>query len=79
MISKQGKSDLRYALYQAAWIATTRNKDFKIYYAKQLQRREKEKGIKTKRLVKLSAKLLIVAWTLMKNREVFDIKYLNQA
>ena len=79
VISKQGKADLRYALYQAAWIATTRNKDFMAYYAKQLQGREKEKGIKTKRWVKLSAKLLVVAWTLMKNREVFDIKYLKQA
>ena len=78
VISKQGKADLRYALYQAAWIATTRNKDFKAYYAKQLQGREKEKGIKTKRWVKLSAKLLVIAWTLMKNREVFDIKYLKQ-
>jgi hypothetical protein len=66
-------------LYQAAWIATTRNKDFKAYFAKQLQGREKEKGIKTKRWVKLSAKLLVIAWTLMKNREVFDIKYLQQA
>ena len=40
---------------------------------------EKEKGIKTKRYVKLSAKLLVTAWTLMKNQEVFDIKYLTQA
>jgi transposase len=79
IISKQGKADLRYALYQAAWIATTRNKDFMAYYAKQLQGREKEQGIKTKRWVKLSAKLLIMAWTLMKNREVFDIKHLKQA
>lgn len=79
VISKQGKADLRYALYQAAWIATTRNKDFKSYYAKQLHGREKEKGIKTKRWVKLSAKLLVIAWTLIKNREVFDIKYLKQA
>ena len=79
VISKQGKADLRYALYQAAWIATTRNKDFIAYYAKQLQGREKEKGIKTKRWVKLSAKLLTIAWTLMKNQEVFDIKHLKQA
>jgi len=78
VISKQGKADLRYALYQAAWIATTRNKDFMVYYARQLQGREKEQGIKTKRWVKISAKLLIVAWTLMKNREVFDIKHLKK-
>jgi transposase len=49
------------------------------YFAKQLQGREKEQGIKTKRWVKLSAKLLIIAWTLMKKQEAFDIKYLNQA
>ena len=79
VISKQGKGDLRYALYQAAFIAASRNKDFMFYFAKQLQGREKEKGIKTKRYVKLAAKLLVVAWTLMKKREVFDIKYLHQA
>jgi transposase len=79
IISKQGKTDLRYALYQAAMVASTRNKDFMAYYAQQLQGREKEKGIKTKRRVKLSAKLLIIAWTLMKKQEAFDIRYLNQA
>lgn len=63
MISKQGKADLRYALYQAAFIASTRNKDFIFYFAKQLQGREKERGIKTKRFVKLAAKLLVIAWT----------------
>jgi transposase len=78
VISKQGKADLRYALYQAAWIATTRNKNFMAYFAEQLQGREKEKGIKTKRWVKLSAKLLIIAWTLMKKQEAFDIRYLSQ-
>ena len=79
VISKQGKADLRYALYQAAFIAATRHKDFVFYFAKQLQGREKEKGIKTKRYVKLAAKFLVIAWTLMKKQEVFDIKYLNQA
>ncbi|HLZ19547.1 MAG TPA: IS110 family transposase [Smithellaceae bacterium] len=79
VISKQGKADLRYALYQAAFIAASRNKDFMFYFARQLQGREKEKGIKTKRWVKLSAKLLIVAWTLMKKQEAFNIKHLNPA
>jgi transposase len=78
VISKQGKADLRYALYQAARIAATRNKDFMAYYARQLQGREKEQGIKTKRWVKLSAKLLVIAWTLMKKQEAFDIRHLNQ-
>jgi transposase len=78
IISKQGKADLRYALYQAALVAATRNKNFMQYYTRQLQGREKEQGIKTKRWVKLSAKLLIIAWTLMKKREAFDFRYLNQ-
>jgi len=78
LISKQGKADLRYALYQAAFITASRHKGFMFYFAKQLQGREKEKGIKAKRYVKLSAKLLVIAWTLMKNQEAFDIQYLNQ-
>jgi hypothetical protein len=39
--------------------------------------RAKEKGIATNRRVKLAAKLLIIAWTLMKKKECFDPKYLN--
>jgi transposase len=78
VISKQGKADLRYALHQAAKIATTRNKDFMAYHAQQLKGREKEPGIKTKRRVKLSAKFLVIAWTLMKKQEAFDIRYLKQ-
>ena len=77
VISKKGKADLRYALYQAAFIASTRNKEFKSYYAQQLAGREKEKGINTKRKVKLAAKLLVIAWTIMKKKEPFDFYYLN--
>ena len=76
-ISKRGKSDLRYALYQAAYIASTKNRDFMLYYTSKLQGRQKEKGIHTKRLVKLSAKMLLMAWTLMKKKEAFDPAYLN--
>jgi len=39
--------------------------------------REKEKGIKIKMRVKLAAKMLIIAWTLMKKKESFDPDYLN--
>ena len=78
IISKQGKADLRYALYQAAFIASTRTLDFMRYYTQQLQGREKEPGIKTKRWVKLSAKLLVIAWTLMKKQESFNPRYFNQ-
>jgi transposase len=76
-ISKRGKADLRYALYQAAFIASTRNQDFMRYYMRKLSGREKEKGIHTKRIVKLSAKMLLIAWTLMKKKEAFDPGYLN--
>jgi transposase len=78
VISKKGKADLRYALYQAAFIASTRNKEFKRYYTQQLAGREKEKGIHTKRKVKLAAKLLVIAWTIMKKREPFDFYYFTQ-
>jgi len=72
VISKRGKSGLRYALYQAALIASTRNGPFSSWYINQLKGREKEKGIKTKMRVKLAAKLLIIAWTLMKKKEEFN-------
>jgi hypothetical protein len=38
------ESRSRHALYQAALIASTRNKEFQRYYAQQLAGREKEKG-----------------------------------
>jgi transposase len=76
-ISKRGKADLRYALYQAALIASTKNQDFMRYYTRKLRGREKEKGIHTKMWVKLSAKMLLIAWTLMKKKEAFDPAYLN--
>ena len=76
-ISKRGKADLRYALYQAALIASTKNQDFMRYYARKLEGRQKEKGIQTKMWVKLSAKMLLIAWTLMKKKEAFDPAYLK--
>ncbi len=76
-ISKRGKSDLRYALYQAAFIASTKNQDFMRYYTSKIRGREKEKGIQRKMMVKLSAKMLLIAWTLMKKKEGFDPAYLN--
>ena len=35
------------------------------------------RGISTKMRVKLAAKMLIIAWTLMKKNEVFDPAYLS--
>lgn len=77
VLSKKGKADLRYALYQAALIASVRNRYFIIYYTTTLRGREKEKGIRTKMRVKLAAKLLIIAWTLMKRKEPFNPEYLK--
>jgi len=71
VLSKKGKAHLRYALYQAAMIASTRNQYFIMYFTNKLRGREREKGIRTKMRVKLAAKLLIIAWTLMKKKEVF--------
>jgi transposase len=76
-ISKRGKADLRYALYQAALIASTRNQDFMRYYTRKLLGREREKGIHLKLRVKLSAKMLLIAWALMKKKEAFNPAYLN--
>lgn len=77
VISKKGKADLRYALYQAALIASIKNRNFIAYYTNKLKGREREKGIKIKMRVKLSAKLLIIAWTLMKKKELFNPDYLK--
>jgi len=72
VISKKGKPDLRYALYQAALIASVRNLAFMAYCAPNLRGRGKERGIGTKLRVKWAAKLLLIAWTLMKKKEAFD-------
>ena len=78
VISKKGSSALRYALYQAALVASTRNGYFINYYTNLLRGREREQGIKTKMRVKLAAKMLIIAWTLMKKKEPFNPNYLNK-
>jgi len=75
-ISKKGKAELRYGLYHAANIASSRVKDFIIYFNLKVDPRKKEKGIKTKMRVKLSGKMLIIAWTLMKKKVKFDSNFL---
>jgi transposase len=77
VISRKGKTDLRYALYQAALITSIRDRHFIVYFTNRLRGREKEPGIKTKMRVKLAAKLLIIAWTLMKKKEPFNPDYLK--
>lgn len=77
VLSKKGKAEIRYALYQAALVASSRDKHFVAYFTNQLRGREKEKGIKTKKRVKLAAKMLMIAWTLMKKQQRFDPAYLG--
>lgn len=77
VLSKKGKAELRYAVYQAALIASSANTRFMFYYQKLLKGREREKGIRTKMRVKLAAKLLVIAWTLMKKKESFNPGYLK--
>ena len=77
VISKKGKADLRYALYQAALVASSLTTHFRAYYHKLLDGRQREPGIRTKMRVKLAAKLLVIAWTLMKKKQPFDPAYIN--
>jgi transposase len=77
IVSKKGKAEIRFALYQAAMVASSRDRHFVAYFTDQLRGREKEKGIKTKKRVKLAAKMLMIAWTLMKKQERFDPRYLS--
>lgn len=77
VISKKGNGELRYALYQAACIAASRTALFRKYFAGLLYGRERERGIRSKMRVKLAAKLLVIAWTLMKNRVVFNPAHIH--
>jgi hypothetical protein len=42
------------------------------YFSKLLKGREFERVIKLKMKVKLAAKMLVIAWTLMKRKETFN-------
>ena len=42
------------------------------YYLRLLEGRQRERGIRTKMRVKLSSKLLVIAWTMMKKGEEFN-------
>jgi transposase len=72
VISKNGKADLRYALYQAAKVATGITAEFKAYFRYLLQGREKEKGIITKMRVKVASKMLVIAWTMLKTMQEYQ-------
>ena len=71
------RRSMRHALYEAALIASFKNELFVRYFAELIRGRERERGIKTKMRVKLAAKMLIIAWTLMKKNELFDPDYFN--
>lgn len=77
VISKKGKGDLRYALYQAALVASSLTTHFRAYYNQLLDGRQREEGIRTKMLVKIAAKMLVIAWTLMKRKEPFNPAYIQ--
>ncbi len=77
VISKQGRGELRYALYIAAQIASTRSKAFKAYFKSQLLQKGQQKGAKTKIKCKLAAKLLVIAYTMLKKGEPFNPSYLT--
>ena len=70
-ISKQGNASLRYALVQAALIAGSRHRVMRTYFSKLLEGREQERGIRRKMQVKLAAKFLVIAWTLMRRGDTF--------
>lgn len=78
VISKQGKAALRYALVQAAMIASAKNSSIRSYFSTLVKGRQLECGIMLKMKVKLAAKLLVVAWTLMKTKEKFKASYFTE-
>jgi transposase len=77
VISKRGNTSLRYSLYQASVIATIYDEHFRKLFTRYLSGREKERGIKAKMRVKLAAKMLVIAWTMMKNETAFNPELLE--
>jgi len=79
VISKRGNASLRYALYQAALSATCHDPGFRALFTRYLQGREKERGIRTKGRVKVAAKMVVIAWMIMKSGQVYDPSLLEVA
>lgn len=71
-ISKQGKASLRYALVQAAMVGAHSSPALRGYFSRLVAGRTHERGIRRKMYVKLAAKLLVVAWTLMRRADTFS-------
>jgi len=53
-------------------IAAYHNDQFRALFTRYLEGRENERGIKTKMRIKLAAKMLVIAWTIMKTNTDFD-------
>ena len=67
-ISRQGKGILRWAAYQAAVVATTKDPLFHQIYQKALENRTAQKGAKKRTLVKIAAKILKVAFAVLRDQ-----------
>lgn len=78
-ISKRGSGQLRYALYQAAFVASGHHTVFTPYFTRLLKGREAEKGIVLKMRIKLAAKLLVIAWTLLKRDQDFNPELISRS
>jgi transposase len=73
-ISKRGRPQLRKFLYMAALQTTRRGNPFRQYYERLINR-----GVgATASLVSVMRKLLRLSWSLVRNRQEFDVQRLNQ-
>jgi transposase len=70
-ITKQGKSMLRWAAYQAAVVACSKNQLFMELYRKALGNRMGVSGAKKRTLVKMSVKLLRIAFAVMRDQRAY--------
>ena len=76
MISKKVKAYFLYALYQASLLSSSLTSDFRAYYHRLLECRQRESGIRTNMLVMIVFYLLFIACTLMKRKEPFNPAYI---
>ena len=74
-ISKKGNSHIRKALHFPAMVAVKVEGDMKELYDRVLERNPK---IKMKALVAVQRKLLVLAYTLYKNKTTYDPKYIQK-
>ena len=71
---KRGRADLPCAYYQAALIASDTNRDVRAYCATEFLDRERGKVIAATMKLKVNAKGLINAETLMNKKGLFDAR-----